>query len=109
MATQTKIYSSLKLIHTVFPNFTANKDTLAAWEMLLDDYSDEQLDAALKKTLKSSKFPPSPAEIIENMSVVKKKASAFSGDYEPKSEKLKEKLRRDWEYIERIVNGEINI
>ena len=106
MASQTKIYNSLKLIHTVFPNFAANKDTLAAWEMLLDEYSDEQLEEALKKTLKSSKFPPSPAEIIENMSVGKKKAAAFSGDYEPKTPRLREKYFFDMELLERSVRGE---
>lgn len=60
----------LAAIKAAYPTFTGNQDTVNVWHMALGDISYEQASAAAMAYIRTSHFPPVPADIIERISVV---------------------------------------
>lgn len=70
MATINKITELLASIKTIYPYYAKGSDVNAlvkTWELLLKDYSDKAVDAAMLECLKICKVPPTPADVIEQL------------------------------------------
>lgn len=68
MASKNKIIETIACIKSIYPYFA--KDTnvevlVKTWALLLKDYSDQEIEAALFKALQTCETPPTPAHIIK--------------------------------------------
>ena len=59
----------LTTIAAVYQNFEINEFKQGIWHELLKDIEFRHAGTALMETLRSSKFPPTPADIIEKARV----------------------------------------
>lgn len=70
MASMNKITDIIAAIKTIYPYYAKDTDieVLAkTWNALLKDFPDEAVDMALYKCLQICKMPPTPAEVIEQI------------------------------------------
>lgn len=62
---QSDIAGMLVMIASLYPNFSQADGSLKAWHWLFKEEAKEEVTRALKEVLKTSKFPPTPAEIFD--------------------------------------------
>lgn len=68
MASREAITAALALARAAYPSQAQNVDpgaSVGLWEAVLDGVTDDQLGAAIKRHLQTSKFWPSPANIMD--------------------------------------------
>lgn len=103
MASINKITEVIAAIKTIYPYYAKDADVqtlVKTWNVLLKDYSDEDVTTALYMCLQTCKMPPTPADLIERLSSLK-------ASLEPSDEELWNDLtvalrRADW-YISRFA------
>lgn len=74
MATQNKIVEIIFSIKTIYPYYAKETDVeslVKTWCMLLSDVSDKDADAALYQALRTCKMPPTPADLIEQLRIMR--------------------------------------
>lgn len=74
MASQNKIVEIIFSIKTIYPYYAKDTDVeslVKTWGMLLSDVPDEVADAALYQALRVCKKPPTPADLLEQISAMK--------------------------------------
>lgn len=70
MASNQKIGELIMAIKTIFPYYSKEGDIkilAKTWSVLLKDFPDEAVETALYKCLQTCKMPPTPADIIEQI------------------------------------------
>lgn len=71
MASKKKITEMLAAIKTVYPYYAKESGEIEllvnTWQMLLSEYSDQEVEQAFTKCLKKCKMPPTPADIVEQI------------------------------------------
>ena len=70
MATKKKIIEMIASIKTIYPYYAKESDVetlVNTWSILLKDYPDNVLEAAMFKCLQTCKMPPTPADVIERI------------------------------------------
>lgn len=73
MASKKKISELIIAIKTLYPYYSKNSNDaenavlIGTWDMLLKDYTDAEVDAALAQCLRTCKMPPTPADVIERI------------------------------------------
>lgn len=70
MATKNKIIELIASIKTIYPYYAKESDVemlVKTWTVLLKDYPDNLLEAAMFKCLQTCKMPPTPADVIEKI------------------------------------------
>ena len=65
---KTETNKTLLLISTIWSFFEVTEERKKAWELILHDMPYQQATLAIMNLAKTSKFPPSPAELIESVS-----------------------------------------
>ena len=73
MATKQTIKNIIAAIKHIYPYYAKDTDityTISLWEMLLSDYADDITNAAFTKALKTCKQPPTPADVVENITAI---------------------------------------
>ena len=89
-----KIMSVLAVTYQNFyAGFTAEKkeQALEVWHMVLEEYPYSLVQYAVKAVIASSKFPPTPAEIIEQIHFLRKEPELSEAEA--------------WVYISRAIKG----
>lgn len=71
MDSKSLVYA-LKMVSTIYPSVVLSKELVKSWEMLLADIPDELGTKAFEAHLKSSTFPPTPANIVSLVEEMKK-------------------------------------
>ena len=69
--TKDETITILTTIAAVYQNFDVNQIKKDVWHELIKDVDYRHATTALIKTMKESKFPPTPADIIERAGVEK--------------------------------------
>lgn len=59
----------LAIVAATYQNFTVNEFKQNVWFELLQDINYKHAQTALMETLRTSKYPPTPAEIIEKAKI----------------------------------------
>ena len=88
MASINKITEVIAAIKTIYPYYAKDADVqtlVKTWNILLKDYSDEDVTTALYMCLQTCKMPPTPADLIERLTSLK-------SSLEPSDEELWEEL-----------------
>lgn len=71
MASKAKVTQMLAGVRTLYPQFydkgTDVGTLVAMWTKLLSDYSDEEAATGLYEAMRVCKYPPTPAEVIEQI------------------------------------------
>ena len=70
MASKKKITELIAALKTIYPHFEKETElsySVNLWWMALNDYSDNAVDKALLECIKSCKFAPTPADVIEQL------------------------------------------
>ena len=70
MASKNKIIELIASIKTIYPYYAKENDVeilVNTWEMLLKEYPDHVVGAAVFKCLQTCKMPPTPADVIEKI------------------------------------------
>lgn len=73
MASQDKIVEIIFGIKTIYPYYAKETDVeslVKTWSLLLQDIPDEVAEAAFYKALRVCKVPPTPADIIEQVTAM---------------------------------------
>ena len=73
MATINTVKNMIAAIKHIYPYYAKDIDisyTISLWEMTLSDYDDEITNTAFLKALKTCKQPPTPADVIENITAI---------------------------------------
>ena len=76
MASKKTIIKAIGAIKTVYSYFGKDTDIellVDTWTALLCEYTDEEVDMGLYKALKSCKYAPVPADIIEHIERLRNK------------------------------------
>lgn len=74
MANRNTITELIAAIKTIYPYYAKEADVKAlvkTWELLLYSYSDNDVKAAMIKCLQTCKTPPTPADVIEQLTALK--------------------------------------
>lgn len=103
MASINKITEVIAAIKTIYPYYAKDADVqtlVKTWNVLLKDYSDEDVTTALYMCLQTCKMPPTPADLIERLSSLK--ASLEPSDEELWNELTASLRKADW-YISRFA------
>lgn len=66
MLTKIEISAALKTIEAIYPNFTITPEKILLWQELLKDLDSVSFGASLKRTLQTTHFTPTPADILQN-------------------------------------------
>ncbi len=70
MASINKITEVIAAIKTIYPYYAKEADVqtlVKTWNVLLKDYSDDDVNMALYMCLQTCKMPPTPADLIEKL------------------------------------------
>jgi len=70
MASKKTVIKAIAAIKTVYSYFGKETDTtllVDTWHSLLEEYTDEEVDRGVFKALKTCKYAPVPADIIEHI------------------------------------------
>ena len=103
MASINKITEVIAAIKTIYPYYAKDADVqtlVKTWNVLLKDYSDEDVTTALYMCLQTCKMPPTPADLIERLSSLK--ASLEPSDEELWNDLTAALRKADW-YISRFA------
>lgn len=103
MASINKITEVIAAIKTIYPYYAKDADVqtlVKTWNVLLKDYSDEDVTTALYMCLQTCKMPPTPADLIERLSSMR--ASMEPSDEELWNELTASLRKADW-YISRFA------
>lgn len=103
MASINKITEVIAAIKTIYPYYAKDADVqtlVKTWNVLLKDYSDEDVTTALYMCLQTCKMPPTPADLIERLTSLK--ASLEPSDEELWNELTASLRKADW-YISRFA------
>lgn len=90
MASINKITEVIAAIKTIYPYYAKDADVqtlVKTWNVLLKDYSDDDVTTALYMCLQTCKMPPTPADLIERLMSLK-------SSLEPSDEELWEELTK---------------
>lgn len=90
MASINKITEVIAAIKTIYPYYAKDADVqtlVKTWNVLLKDYSDDDVTTALYMCLQTCKMPPTPADLIERL-------TALKSSLEPSDEELWEELTK---------------
>lgn len=103
MASKAKIAQMLAGVKTLYPQYYNNgTDTqmlVNLWAKLLEDYTDEQVSVGLYAAMKVCKYPPTPAEVIEQ---IERMISALLPTPAQEWEALEEALERVYKHSDKI-------
>ena len=69
--TITDVIASIKAVYAYFAQDTNVKLLVGVWHGLLKNYTDEEVKAAVFKCLQTCKKPPTPADVIEQITALK--------------------------------------
>lgn len=103
MASINKITEVIAAIKTIYPYYAKDADVqtlVKTWNVLLKDYSDEDVTTALYMCLQTCKMPPTPADLIERLTSLK--ASLEPSDEELWNDLTAALRKADW-YISRFA------
>ena len=73
MASQNKIIEMIASIKTIYPYYAKETDVqmlVKTWTVLLKKYPDEAVEVAFFKCLQTCKMPPTPADVIEQLTAM---------------------------------------
>lgn len=74
MANRNTITELIAAIKTIYPYYAKEADVetlVKTWELLLYSYSDNDVKTAMTMCLRTCKTPPTPADVIEQLTVLK--------------------------------------
>lgn len=103
MGSINKITEVIAAIKTIYPYYAKDADVqtlVKTWNVLLKDYSDNDITTALYMCLQTCKMPPTPADLIERLASLK--TSLEPSDEELWNE-LTAALRKADRYISRFA------
>lgn len=103
MASINKITEVIAAIKTIYPYYAKDADVqtlVKTWNVLLKDYSDDDVTTALYMCLQTCKMPPTPADLIERLTSLK--ASTEPSDEELWNDLTTALRKADW-YISRFA------
>lgn len=103
MASKEKIIEMIGLITTMYPHYADKLGNVSlvvdTWDALLKEYDDDAVTYGFTQALKTSKYPPAPAEVIEHIKSARK-------TLEPTNEELwtvfEDALRKTWDMMGRF-------
>ena len=100
-----KAFAAIKTIYNYFGKDTDLELMVNTWASLLEGYSDDEIDKGVYMALRSCKFAPVPADIIEHIETLRNKNKPSEGELWAHYQRaLKEVLyysyRLDYNYID---------
>lgn len=101
MASKEKIIEMIGLVTTMYPQYAdkwSNVPLLVnSWSLLLSDYDDAAVTYGFAQTIKTSKYPPTPAEVIEQIKAVSKSIEPSDAELWGRFEKA---VRDTWDQMQ---------